>query len=173
MPPSNRSALVPALMRVSFPAPPRRELALDPLPPSIQSLPPPPKRKSLPVPPTIVRLNPKASAWMELVPFPPKTDSIPTASAFSPKVTESFNPERFKTSNCVTELTRAAVIPLSVSSLKITAAENPIVSSPESPASVDLSALKSAAEVKSLLAMTLFVIRYLLQKTNRQFYEGA
>jgi hypothetical protein len=109
---------------------------------------------------------------MKLIPFPPKTDSIPTASAFAPKVTESFNPERFKTSNCVTELTRAAVIPLSVSSLKITAAENPIVSSPESPASVDLAALKSAAEVKSLLAMTLFVIRYLLQNLIGSFTRG-
>jgi hypothetical protein len=46
---------------------------------------------------------------------------------------------------------------------------NDSVSAPESPASVDLAALKSPTVLKEILAMTLLEIRELLQKVNRQF----
>ena len=69
------------------------------------------------------------------------------------------------------ETVAAFIAPKSESdkAMEAVAPENDRVSAPESPASVDLAALKSATVLKDLLAMTLLVIRELLREFNRQF----
>ena len=69
------------------------------------------------------------------------------------------------------ETVAAFIAPKSESDKVMTAVapENDRVSAPESPASVDLAALKSATVLKGLLAITVLEVHELLQKLNRQF----